>query len=116
VIKVENVLPAIKPVQIVTKSVIPLAGGTAILQGNIFNHKGEQGLRVKFYYRLYNGQVEDLYAGPWMRTGAVNIGNDGSFKTELKGLKKGGQYQFKAVVEYKGIQIDGDKMVWKQPE
>ncbi len=115
VIKIENVLPAIEPVQIVTGAVTATSKITAKLTGNLYNYKNAKGLAVKFYYHRYNGQIEDLYAGAWMKSTPVKLTADGSFSMQLTGLEKGLQYQFKAVVINNGIEIDGDKKVWRQP-
>lgn len=115
VIKVEQIEPAIQPFQIVTGSVNSLPAGRALLTGTVHNLKKEAGVKIKFFYRSYNGQIEDLYSGPWTKSGVINAASDGSFKWQLNGLGKGLRYQFKAVAEYKGIEIDGDKKVWRQP-
>jgi alpha-L-fucosidase len=115
VIKIVNVEPAIEPIQISTGSVTSLNSQSAMLAGKIYNNQRAKNLRVKFYYRSYNGQIEDLYAGPWTKSAALPVTPSGDFKTTLINLKKGLQYQFKAVVEYSGIEIDGDKKVWRQP-
>ena len=57
-------------------------------------------MKASFLYRIYNGQTEDLYAGPWLHSAKVTIGSNGDFQVIIDGLKKGLQYEFKPVVEY----------------
>lgn len=113
VIKIENVTPAINPVQVSTVSAKPLMNDVT-LSGNIFNYTGSANIKAFFYYRPYNGQTEDLYAGPWIKSVNAMIESNGNFKKQIKGLKKGLRYEFKAVVEYNRIEINGDKKVWQQ--
>jgi alpha-L-fucosidase len=113
VIKIEQVEPAIQPVQVQTVSAKTTAA-TVLLQGKILNYKGDAGMKAGFWYRVYNGQTEDLYAGPWIKTRAVKPTADGSFTVTIGGLKKGQKYEYKAVVEYNRISFNGDEKVWQQ--
>lgn len=113
VIKIEQVEPAIEPVQVQTGSAKTTAA-TAVLQGKVLNYKGGTPMKAGFWYRVYNGQTEDLYAGPWIKTPAVKPGADGSFTVTVGGLKKGQKYEYKAVVEYSRISFNGDEKVWQQ--
>lgn len=113
VIKIEQVEPAIQPVQVQTVSAKTTAA-TILLQGKILNYKGDAGMKAGFWYRVYNGQTEDLYAGPWIKTGTVKPTADGSFTVTIGGLKKGQKYEYKAVVEYNRISFNGDEKVWQQ--
>lgn len=113
VIKIEQVEPAIEPVQVQTGSAKTTAA-TAVLQGKVLNYKNGTPMKAGFWYRVYNGQTEDLYAGPWIKTPAVKPGADGSFTVTVGGLKKGQKYEYKAVVEYSRISFNGDEKVWQQ--
>ncbi len=113
VVKLENVLPAIEPVQVVTLDA--RSSGTAmVLSGKVLNFKPATSMKARFYYRRYHGQIEDLYTGPWIKSVTVPIDNNGNFKTAIAGLKKGQQYEYKAVAEYSGIELEGDKKLWTQ--
>jgi len=114
VIKIENVLPAIEPIQVATLNAKPFATAQAMLSGKIFNYNTAKKIKATFYYRAYNGQTEDLYAGAWIRSGKATIDNDGNFKAIINGLKKGQKYEYKAAVEYSSIEMNGDKKIWQQ--
>jgi alpha-L-fucosidase len=113
VIKLENVEPAIEPVQVVTLDARSSVT-TLVLSGKVLNFKPAIPMKARFYYRPYHGQIEDLYTGPWIKSVTVPIDNNGNFKTTISGLKKGQQYEYKAVAEYSGIELDGDKKLWQQ--
>jgi len=114
VIKLENVLPAIQSVQVLTVSAKPVNEKETMLSGSIANYKGTEKLTPSFYYRVYNGQTEDLYGGNWTTIAAQAPAADGSFKATVTGLSKGQRYEYKAVVLYNRIPVDGDKKVWQQ--
>lgn len=113
VIKMENVTAAIQPVQVSTLDAKP-SPGKVILAGKVFNYAAGLSVKAAFWYRAYNGQTEDLYAGPWIKSNKAGIEANGNFKTIIIGLKKGQRYEFKAVVEYNRIAINGDEKVWQQ--
>jgi alpha-L-fucosidase len=114
VIKIENVSPAIQPVQVTTADAKPIDGNKAFLSGKIFNYTAAPNIKARFYYRAYNGQTEDLYAGSWIKSGAAVINAKGNFRTTISGLKKGQRYEYKAVIEYSRIEISGDEKIWQQ--
>jgi len=113
VIKIENVLPAIEPVRVATMEAKPTADAV-ILSGKIFNYTSSTEMNAGFYYRIYSGQTEDLYAGPWIKSNRVIPDAKGNFKVAIKGIKKRQRYEYKAVVNYSRIEINGDKKVWEQ--
>src|SRR5688572_3670425 len=114
VIKIENVSPAIQPVQVTTADAKPVAGNQAVLSGKIFNYTAAANIKARFCYRVYNGQTEDLYAGSWIKSGVAAIDTKGNFKITISGLKKGQRYEYKAVIEYSRIEISGDEKIWQQ--
>ena len=114
VIKLENVLAAIQPIQVTTVAAKPVADNEALLTGNISNYQRAEKINAFYYYRIYNGQTEDLYGGEWTKINAAIPGTDGNFNVTVKDLAKGRRYEYKAVVVYNGIPIDGDKKVWQQ--
>lgn len=113
VIKLGNIQPAIEPVQVVTLDARS-SGTTLRLAGKVLNFKPAAPMKARFYYRPYHGQIEDLYTGPWVRSVTVPIENSGVFRATVTGLKKGQLYEYKAVVEYSGIELEGDKKLWQQ--
>jgi alpha-L-fucosidase len=114
VIKLEDVLPAIQPIQVVTGLAKPATAKETVLNGSIANYKGAEKISASFYYRVYNGQTEDLYGGNWTILNVPVLNTDGNFKATVNGLIKGTRYEYKVVVMYNRIPIDGDKKVWQQ--
>ena len=113
VIKIENVTAAIQPIEVSTMEAKPSAS-SVVLTGKVFNYSPARPMKASFWYRPYNGQTEDLYAGAWIKSVKAVIDSEGIFKTIINGLKKGQRYEFKAVAEYRRIEINGDEKVWKQ--
>lgn len=113
VVKLENVQPAIEPVQVVTLDARS-SGTSLLLSGKVLNFKPGTVMKARFYYRPYHGQIEDLYTGPWIRSAAISIDNKGNFKTTVSGLKKGQQYEYKATAAYSSIELEGDKKLWQR--
>ncbi len=48
----------------------------------------DKNMKAFFLYRIYNGQTEDLYAGPWIHSTKVPIGSNGDFQVIIDGLKR----------------------------
>ncbi len=113
VVKLEQVQPAIEPVQVQTVSATATAA-TVKLQGKVLQGKSTTTMKAGFWYRIYNGQTEDLYSGPWIKTPLVKPTADGSFTTTVGALKKGQKYEYKAVVENNRVSFNGDEKVWQQ--
>lgn len=113
VIKIENALPAIEPIQVITGNAI--AQGTQVtLQGKSSPHTTGKAATSFFYYRIYHGQTEDLYGGSWTKSSSAITDSNGNFKLLLTKLKKGQRYEYKAVAVNNRIEIEGDKKVWQQ--
>ena len=111
VIKLENVKPVFEEAILVkTEGSAPFGAG-AVLKGKIVDYQPAQSKRARFYYRPYAGQVETLYAAPWVKTEWVNINADGSFSTPLKGQKKGSRFEYKAVAEQQQVAVEGETSV-----
>ena len=108
VMKLENVLPAINPLEVETLPVIARAGKT-LARGRIL-HYGHEMVKACFYYRPYRGQLETLYAGPWQKTGRVMVQPDGSFEGALP-LAKGAKYEYRAAIEYARIEMNGENKI-----
>jgi alpha-L-fucosidase len=69
--------------------------------------------KAYFYYRPYTGQVETLYAAPWKRTAPVDIAPDGSFRLIMSGLETSHSYEYRAVVSWYGVEINGADNVFQ---
>lgn len=114
VIKIEQVQPAIEPVQVQTVSATMTTANEAMLSGKVLHYPAGTAMKALFWYRAYNGQTEDLYAGPWILSPAIKPSADGSFNITIAGLKKGQRYEYKAVIEYNRVAINGDEKTWQQ--
>lgn len=113
VVKLEQVEPAIGPVQVQTVSATAAAAAVK-LQGKVLQAKATVNMRAGFWYRVYNGQTEDLYAGAWIKTPLIKPAADGSFTTTIGKLKKGQKYEYKAVAVQNSVTFNGDEKVWQQ--
>ena len=111
VIKLENVDPVFEEAVFVKTEGADVVAAGALLKGKIVDYKAALAKRARFYYRPYAGQVETLYAAPWVKTEWVNINADGSFTAPLKGLKKGSQFEYKAVAEQQQVAVEGETSV-----
>lgn len=90
------------------------AGGKGIeLAGSVAGNKEGMVRRACFYYRPYAGQVETLYSAPWKRTAWVNIRPGGNFSLSAKALDPHKQYEYRAVVDYYRVEINGDDKIYK---
>lgn len=111
VIKLENVDP------VFAEAVNPQTGSFNItatgvkMNGKVLNYKAGMVKRARFEYRPYAGQVETLYAAPWIKTDWVTVNADGSFSVLQKGLKKGGRYEYKAVVEQQQVEVEAENKI-----
>jgi len=83
------------------------------LAGSVAGNKDGMVGRACFYYRPYAGQVETLYSVPWKRTAWVNIRPGGNFSLSVKTLDPHKQYEYRAVVDYYRIEINGDDKIYK---
>ena len=106
VVKLENVSPAFtEAVEVQTLDSRPVAGGIR-LNGKVFGtalpHRG------CFYYRSYKGQVETLYAAGWQRTAWTDINPSGAFSLVLPVHDPALRYEYRAVVEYHQVEINGE--------
>ncbi|HSC37086.1 MAG TPA: alpha-L-fucosidase, partial [Chitinophagaceae bacterium] len=108
VMKLENVLPAISPLSVETLADTVTTAGR-MLRGKIINYRNET-VKACFYYRPYNGQLETLYAGPWQKTGRVKVNANGVFEVRWP-LQKGKKYEYRAVIEYARIAINGENKI-----
>ncbi|EDM34708.1 probable glycosyl hydrolase [Pedobacter sp. BAL39] len=113
VIKLENVNPVFKEAAMVqTGDVQPAGQGVVLMKGRLLNYRTVKAARARFYYRPYLGQVETLYAEAWKETIWTPVKKEGSFDVQIKGLKKGVSYEYKAIVEQQQVLVEGENKVW----
>ncbi|MGI4021380.1 MAG: alpha-L-fucosidase [Janthinobacterium lividum] len=113
VIKLDNVNPVIsEAVQVMTADNKVTSAG-AVLMGKIEAFTPKSAQRVCFYYRPYTGQVETLYASPWMKSGWTDIKPNGEFELLIKDFKKATQYEYKAVAEQSKLEVEGENKIFR---
>jgi alpha-L-fucosidase len=113
VIKLESVHPAFdEAVDVRTRDSRAVEDGI-LFSGQVFGAGRGLVKRARFYYRPYAGQVETLYAAPWTATGWVSIGVDGVFHLAEKKVRRDKQYEYRAVVEYRQVEINGEDKIYK---
>jgi len=113
VIKLENVYPAFEEAVDVRTLDSRSAGDGVFFSGQVFGNKKAFAKRARFYYRPYAGQVETLYSAPWTATDWVNIGAAGRFSLQEKKARPDKQYEYRAVVEYRQVEINGEDRIYK---
>jgi alpha-L-fucosidase len=84
-----------------------------LFSGKVFGNKRSLAKRARFYYRPYAGQVETLYSAPWKATAWVSFHADGTFQLREKNARPDRQYEYRAVVEYRQVEINGEDRVYK---
>ena len=113
VIKLENIRPAFdEAVDVRTLDSRSTSDGV-LFSGQVFGNKRKLAKRGRFYYRPYAGQVETLYSAPWTATEWTDIEADGTFRLRGKKTLTGKQYEYRAVVEYRRIEINGEDKVYR---
>lgn len=115
VIKLENVKPVFEEAVVVKTLGSTSTAAEAKLNGKIEDLKVGKVKRARFYYRPYAGQVETLYAAPWVKTEWVTVQDNGNFYVLLKGLKKGSRVEYKAVAEQEQVAVEGETSVLTLP-
>ena len=111
VIKLENIDPVFREEVQVQTGESRIQRAELTLAGRVAGNKSGQRVRACFYYRPYEGQVETLYAAPWKKTAWTVIHPDGSFRLSGR-FPATGRYEYRAVVEYRGIEINGDDRIF----
>jgi alpha-L-fucosidase len=86
----------------VTESGVPVFAGKVI---------GARPVKAWFEYRRYAGQTETLYAEPWKPTAAVEIRADGSFRLRAAALDAKQAYEYRAVVSWHDVNINGEDKI-----
>jgi alpha-L-fucosidase len=111
VIRLENVDPVFEEAVEVQTGTYTVADAGVKMNGKVLKYKPGTVTRARFEYRPYAGQVETLYAAPWIKTGWVNIDAKGGFTIVQKGLAKGKRYEYKAIVEQQQVEVEAENKV-----
>jgi alpha-L-fucosidase len=106
-VKLENVFPALDP-PIVETVKADVTEDKVILKGRLTKKGDVASIKGGFEFRPYGGFVENLYSTSWNSTKLMEITQEGEFSIELEGLKKGIQYEFRAVIIHPRMKIYGD--------
>ena len=107
VLKLENVVPALDPPQIITVSA-SVASGKLVMKGTLAKTSDNQALKVGFMYRPYAGFVENMYNKEWQKSIFISINQTGEYSIEIPDYVKGMEYEYRAVVEHPQITITGE--------
>jgi alpha-L-fucosidase len=111
VIKLENVDPVFaEAVMVQTGDFIVNQSGVR-MNGKVLKFNSGQALRARFEYRPYAGQVETLYASPWIKTPWTTLDSKGNFSVLEKRFKKNSRYEYKAVVEQQKVEVEAENKV-----
>jgi len=113
VIRLENVQPAFDEAVAVRTLDSRAAADGVLFTGRVTGDKRTLAKRARFYYRPYAGQVETLYAAPWTATGWVTVDAGGTFHLLEKTVHRDRQYEYRAVVEYRKVEINGEDKVYR---
>lgn len=112
VIKIDGVEPVIDRAVHVETGASETTTAGAKLEGVVHDFDGKAS-KAYFYYRPYAGQVETLYAGKWLKTKEVAIAKDGKFQIVASELKKGQQYEYKAVAIQSGLSVEAESKIYR---
>ncbi len=77
-----------QPVQVQTLSAKTAAPNQAVLSGKVLNYPAGTAMKAACWYRAYNGQMKDLYAGPWKISPNVKPDAAGNFKSNCGRFEK----------------------------
>jgi len=113
VIRLENILPAFDEAVTVRTLDGRAAVDGVLFSGQVTGDKRTLVKRARFYYRPYAGQVETLYAAPWTATGWVTVDAGGTFQLLEKSIRRDRQYEYRAVVEYQKVEINGEDKIYR---
>lgn len=106
-IKLENIEPGLEPPEVVSMG-SEIQGSSVTLSGKAINPKEGESLEGYFEYHEYLGFQQNINNSKWDKTEPVSIGKNGEFKTVLKNLEKGKEYEFRAVVIHPLITVRGE--------
>ena len=106
-LKLENVVPALDPPQIVTGNAA-VVSDKLVMNGKLVKIGENQALKVGFLYRPYAGFVENTYNKEWQQSAFTDISQTGEYSIELPIPGKGMEYEYRAVVVHPLITITGE--------
>ncbi|WP_431215668.1 alpha-L-fucosidase [Puia sp. P3] len=113
VIRLDHVEPVFTSVISVHTGNSALSGDKPVFTGRVDGpSKGRAGTGY-FYYRPYAGQIETLYAAPWKRSRPVAIAADGSFRLVMTGADRWHSFEYRAVVSWYGVEINGEDKLYQ---
>lgn len=111
VLKITHARPALTPPRVVTRSYRE-ANGAVTLEGELLDMGQAPSLDVGFEYRSVEGQDVNERTDPWKTVGFVTRNSTGVFSMRATGWKRGGIYEFRAVVKHPLLTLYGaDKLV-----
>jgi len=109
VVKLENVKPAFEvPPYAETGGARVSGSGTVIFEGNLLEMAGASEVEVGIEYQAYRGFAEAMYNTEWTAVPAKTMTRPGRFEVEVRGLKPGVEYQYRAFVKHPKITMRGD--------
>jgi alpha-L-fucosidase len=111
VIKLEKAAPAFREAPAVFTGISRIEKGNIVFTGKVAGMAGGSPGQAWFEYRPYLGQTETLYTGPWKRTAATSVSPDGSFRLRAAGLDARRPYEYRAVLSWHGVGIDGEDKI-----
>lgn len=114
VVKLDHVDPVFADAPEVTTGESAFENGGLTLTGGIAGTGKDRVRQAWFEFRPYLGQTETLYAGPWKRTPATTIRPDGRFRLAAGGLDIHRPYEYRAVISWHGVDINGEDKISKQ--
>ena len=114
VVKLENVKPALDPPVVATKG-MEFRKEAVWLEGDLVKVAPGDRVEVGFLYRPYAGFAEYLTAGEWTYSTVEPRQKQGTFELEIKGLKSGQEYEYRAIVKHPKLEIKGEILRFKVP-
>ncbi|MFC1763304.1 alpha-L-fucosidase [Planctomycetota bacterium] len=114
VVKLTHVKPALKtPPYAETVGAQIQGHGGVMLEGNLLEMAGAEDVTVGFEFQEYLGFAEAMYNTQWTETTILKKTTPGSFTIEIRGLKPGVEYQYRAVVKHPQLTVRGDHLIVK---
>lgn len=107
VVKLENVLPAFKPVEPITIEPERIAQDQIVMKGQIDINGNNEPVKIGFMYREYGGFHESIYSDKWEISKLKSCKNGELVESKLKALKANTDYEIRTVAEQNGVIIRG---------
>lgn len=107
VVKLEHVEPALDPPFV--KTIGTKAGnGTMEFRGELVKKGDASSFELGFSYRPYLGFAENLAGGEWTYSDFKHVKDLEKYSAEIKELKSGQVYEYRAIVRHPKIEIKGE--------